>query len=501
MPFLLLIFSFIFGAGAAGLQTGLSGQPFPVKTITTAVCYQVENGTTVTVNGGSLTSADCQSQIDSKTYIRVRQKVKIINSKIQEGASYTGNCVNGPSKLRKVGQTADGKEVWWLDKNHLNDDTSNFIFILLEKDQTNHTFDIYIDQAEKDKLATDPKYEFVRNCKETGGLVPVVEGPATPTFPPQVISVLLPTDPRLVYLVFTPSDFYDDFKTEYAPWYIRIEEKGKPGAAKKIGSLKVTISGQTKDYEAFYHAAIIYLTDLADSKSYLYNPSWEEPPFSQSRNPTLQLTALKFITTSEWTWATPECKPALYLYPKEKTSLSVKLNPSGKLTYTNPVYGDGWNSVTAYSDGKLFYEGRTYPYLYYEAEIEKIRTPKEGWVVRREELGRFFDKILPSLGLNRTEADEFKAYWIPVLGKAPYYFVGLIPQEEIERIEPISFSQKPDTFIRVRLFFEPLQARVPVPEPEIAPIPPRQGFTAVDWGGILKSGTCEDGQLLNQKVR
>jgi hypothetical protein len=453
---------------------------------------------------------DCKTKLGGKTYVRIRQQVKIINAKINEGqGAHPGNDCGESymGSLRKVGKLPDGiggNEIFWESENHKKEDLRDFIELLTKKDDKYHSFDVYLDRNELSKLkdTTDPKYEFVRNCKETGGLVPVVEGPATPTFPPQVISVLLPTDPRLVYLVFNLTDpYYNDFKNEYAPWYIRIEEKDKPAAAKKIGSLKVTISGQTKDYDVFYHAAIIYLTDLADSKSYLYNPSWEEPPFSQPRNPTLQLTALKFITTSEWTWATPECKPALYLYPKEKTSLSVKLNPSGKLTYTNPVYGDGWNSVTAYPDGKLFYEGRTYPYLYYEAEIEKIRTPKEGWVVRREELGRFFDKILPSLGLNRTETYEFKAYWIPVLGKAPYYFVGLIPQEEIERIEPISFSQKPDTFIRVRLFFEPLQARVPVPEPEIAPIPPRQGFTAVDWGGILKSGTCEDGQLLNQKVR
>lgn len=526
MPLILLLFSFIFGAGAAGLQTGLSGQTYPVKTITTASCYQVEDGTTVTVNGGSLTSADCQAQIDSKTYVRVRQKVKIVNAKIQEGASYTGNCVNGPSKLRKVGTTNDGKEVWWLDKNHLNDDTSSFILIFLEKKDTDYVFDVYIDQAEKDKLATDPKYEFVRNCKETGGLVPVVEGPATPAFPPQVIS--LNNDPKLTYQVFTPSDFFNDFKSEYAPWYIRIEEKQKPDAAKKIGSLKVTISGQTKNYEVFYHAAIVYLIDLVDNKSFIYNPSQEEPPFEKPRNPTLQLTALKFITTSEWTWATPECKPALYLYPEKPTKLKIWLNPAGKLTVTDPPYEPktGWE-VLAFPDGTLlsgnalshpeFISGsltkgfrnkfgmtsgiQSYRYLYYEAEIEKVKVPKEGWMVKKEELEEFFDKTLPVLGLNRNETDEFKNYWLSVLNAAPYYFVGLIPYQEIERIEPISFSQKPDNFIRLRFFFEPLERPVLAAEPKLPSISKRFGFTAVDWGGILSSGSCQDGQVKNPKVR
>ncbi|MBL7159773.1 hypothetical protein ISS85_04810, partial [Candidatus Microgenomates bacterium] len=65
------------------------------------------------------------------------------------------------------------------------------------------------------------------------------------------------------------------------------------------------------------------------------------------------------------------------------------------------------------------------------------------------------------------------------------------------RIEPIEFSQNPDTFIRIRLFFEPLEELVKVESPNLPPAPNRQGFTAVDWGGILSSGTCQDGEVLD----
>jgi len=230
---------------------------------------------------------------------------------------------------------------------------------------------------------------------------------------------------------------------------------------------------------------------------------------------TLQLGTFFPIKTFHYEWFTPSCKPAIYLYPEKPTRLRVVLKPAGKLTVTDPVYDPktGWQ-VLAHPDSTLepiTYnlpastsplvgrggEPRTYSYLFYEAEIEKVKTPKKGWVVKKEELEFLFDLLLPYLGLNQNEFVEFKDYWLKALNKTPYYFVGVIDREELERIEPIEFSQNPDTFIRVRLFFEPLEKPVYVERPNLLSTPPRQGFVAVDWGGILSSGTCQAGEALD----
>lgn len=211
---------------------------------------------------------------------------------------------------------------------------------------------------------------------------------------------------------------------------------------------------------------------------------------------TLQLGTFSPIKSFHYEWFTPACKPAIYLYPEKETSLSIKVIPQGKITESIPEHGEGWENVTAFPDGKIIYRQKLYPYLYYEAEIEKVKVPEKGWVVKKEELEVLFNGLLPLLGLNQKEIDDFKDYWLQALNKAPHYFVGLIDQEELEKVEPIKFSIRPDSFIRVRLFFEPLDQPVFAEAPNLPPVPNRAGFIAVDWGGILSSGTCGDPQVV-----
>lgn len=206
-------------------------------------------------------------------------------------------------------------------------------------------------------------------------------------------------------------------------------------------------------------------------------------------------------------WWTPACKPAIYLYPEKPTRLSVKVEPEGELTKTIPEHGEeGWE-VIAFPGGRIedmTYKSnrsyKTYKYLFYEAKIEKLRVSQQGWVVAKEELPGFFDMVLGRLGLIEREIIDFKEYWVRKLTEAPYYFVGLIDRDELDRVETIGFSQKPDSFIRVRFVFEKLAAPMSVEPPILAAAREREGFVAVDWGGILVDGNCEDMIVENQKI-
>lgn|GEM_PF-1698936 len=506
MPFLLFIFALLFGSGASTLMGGFSGTPPPYNPVKTAVCYQLEEGVTVTVDPGSFAAGanDCSTIIDSKTYVRVRQKVKIIHGKVVDPGQPIP-C--GAGELLRVGLTTGGKEVFWLKNNHLGDDVSSFIFILLEKDRDYYHFDIYIDSAEKGKLASDPKYEFVRNCKETGGLVPVLEGPSTQTFPPQTFSLTDAQFNQDAQQSFDKTGFETNFDTYYPEfkdkYYMRIQENNKPAAALQVGILTKTVQGQAYRGDIFFHAGIVYLviaqgqTDAG--KSFMYNPTETKPPIGMgNRNPSLQLAALKFITVSEWTWGTPSCKPAIYLYPEKPVELTVKVKPQGKITVSDPDHGlTGWR-VLASPDGTIVplntqYSilNTKYPYLYYEAELSKVKTPTEGWVVEKGNLENFFRSILPQLGLNEKESQDFLDYWLVKLSSGEKWFIGLIDRAELDRVEPIEFSVPPDNFIRVRFYFEEIGQSSPPPQaPQLPQLPHRSGFTAIDWGGILANGSC-----------
>jgi hypothetical protein len=136
---------------------------------------------------------------------------------------------------------------------------------------------------------------------------------------------------------------------------------------------------------------------------------------------------------------------------------------------------------------QLSQTGKEFPYLYYEAEIpdSEFSKPTKGYVASYSELDSLYSTILPKLGLNAKETADFKEYWSKYLPFSPYYFVGVMPVSEVDKIEKLTISPEPDTTIRVRVYFEPLKERKLVDAPSVA-TPARSGFTAVEWGGMVK---------------
>lgn len=197
------------------------------------------------------------------------------------------------------------------------------------------------------------------------------------------------------------------------------------------------------------------------------------------------------------------CKPAVYLYPEKEMTINVKVAIShGSFIYTDPLYpkDTGWNVIAkpngeitylsenlADSTGKINYPSNIFPYLYYEARIPDhvIEKPTQGFVRKQTDLSSFFDDLLPRLGLNEKETSEFKGYWLKALPESKYYFIGIISEENLDAIEPLTITPTQDTTIRIALFFEALSAfRIVVP-PTIH-TPNRTGFTVVEWGGMIK---------------
>lgn len=195
-------------------------------------------------------------------------------------------------------------------------------------------------------------------------------------------------------------------------------------------------------------------------------------------------------------WWTPECKPAIYLYPDQKQLVNVKVTPLGQLTYTDPLYDEekGW-TVEANPNGALFAMNNkplTNNYLYYESKIrdEAIQKPAKGWVVKFQDLEGLYKNILPKLGLNEKETKDFVDYWTKALPQAPYYFMGIVDPENVDEIEKLEITPKPDSINRVRVYFERLDSFKRV-EPPVLALPssllPSHSFRVVEWGGMVKN--------------
>ena len=166
--------------------------------------------------------------------------------------------------------------------------------------------------------------------------------------------------------------------------------------------------------------------------------------------------------------------------------MTVKLGQ--KPVHSYPQYTNEWN-VNAKPDGTLtdLTTKRKLYALYYEAETNYI-TINDGFVVKGEDSASFLEKKLALLGLTDREAEEFIVYWLPKLESNPYNLIHFATDEEINEYMPIEITPKPDNFIRVWMVFEALDEPIEIEEQKLVS-PERNGFVAVEWGGINSQAT------------
>jgi hypothetical protein len=100
-----------------------------------------------------------------------------------------------------------------------------------------------------------------------------------------------------------------------------------------------------------------------------------------------------------------ECgKPVIYLYPTKTTDVTVKVNPTGGFTKTEPAYGNGWQ-VKAEPNGNLYnyQDKKNYPYLFWEGYSLNYAMSNEGFVVAKNDVNKFLREKLAIQGLNEKK--------------------------------------------------------------------------------------------------
>lgn len=175
-------------------------------------------------------------------------------------------------------------------------------------------------------------------------------------------------------------------------------------------------------------------------------------------------------------------KPVIYLYPEEKTDVSVKLNLDGAITCAYPDYRNGWE-VTAYPDGTIVdkYDGEEYYCLYWEGKGAADWDMSKGFVVKSGDTADFLRSKLKEIGLTPRESNEFIIYWLPELQKNECNFITF-QTEAYEKNAGLEISPAPDSMLRVFMVYEPCSEDFSAEPQEFEPFE-RNGFTVVEWGG------------------
>ncbi len=176
-------------------------------------------------------------------------------------------------------------------------------------------------------------------------------------------------------------------------------------------------------------------------------------------------------------------KPVIYLYPEEKTDVSVTLGVTPDISY--PKYNDGWN-VTAYPDGTITDSfGNEYSYLFWEKYSDVKWDFGEGFCVAGTDTAEFLRWALSEQGLTPKEYNEFIVYWLPKMQNNAYNIISF-QKEVYENFAPLEIAPAPDVVKRVFMAYYPSDTEVDIPEQELSSFK-RTGFTVVEWGGILVS--------------
>lgn len=178
-----------------------------------------------------------------------------------------------------------------------------------------------------------------------------------------------------------------------------------------------------------------------------------------------------------------ECaeKPVIYLYPEQKTAVSVSLDYAGTLTATYPAYENGW-TVTAEPDGTLYDEnGDEYSYLFWEGENNTDYDFSTGFCVAGADTADFLREKLAEIGLTPREYNEFIVYWLPEMQDNPYNLISF-QSERYTDTAKLDIDPTPDSVLRVFMAWKPLHRAQNIEPQTFTPFA-RDGFTVVEWGG------------------
>lgn len=181
--------------------------------------------------------------------------------------------------------------------------------------------------------------------------------------------------------------------------------------------------------------------------------------------------------------------PVIYLYSNNEEYIDVKLELNGELTSTYPLYGnEGW-TVKASRDGVLTdRNGDNYRFLFWEADLDMKYDLSKGFCIRGADTEEFFDEVLPELGLNETEAADFKAFWLPLMVKNPYNVITFQTKAYTDSAKLV-LSVDPDVEIRVNMLWYATDEFVDIEPQDLSgmnpPLDKRHGTVVSEWGGEM----------------
>ena len=178
------------------------------------------------------------------------------------------------------------------------------------------------------------------------------------------------------------------------------------------------------------------------------------------------------------------CKPVIYLYPTQKTEISVHLDLKGKFAITYPqISSNNTRSVIANPDSTLVdkKDNKEYSYLFREANKMNPRYIDQWFVVQKKDYASFLQEKLSYLWLTPREYNEYIVYRLPLMNKYPYIALKFAGSDYTDQAK-LTITPTPDSIQRVFTIFQWLQQPIALPLQILKPFV-RSGFSVIERGG------------------
>ena len=121
---------------------------------------------------------------------------------------------------------------------------------------------------------------------------------------------------------------------------------------------------------------------------------------------------------------------------------------------------------------------------YWEEEKNHYVDFSEGFYVTKENAIDFLEEKLSIIGLNSKERNEFIMYWLPILEKNDKSLVYFELTKERDSYNKLIINPNPDSILRVAIHIKKVNKKTSIKE-EVLTTFNRNGFTAVEWGGVI----------------
>lgn len=182
----------------------------------------------------------------------------------------------------------------------------------------------------------------------------------------------------------------------------------------------------------------------------------------------------------------PVYKPNIYLYSDNDMTADVKLYPSEWITCSEPLYNEATGWQASIFKGSL---NGSEDYLFYEAVVpDEDFQKQQGWIIQAGGHHEALEAILDKYAFNEKEKKDFLEFWSGsgMLDSNQCYAVYPQDNSIVDGIMPLVVNPVPDHVYRIWFYFVPGEKGFTDLDPVKVVKIERDGFTAVEWGGMIK---------------